>query len=220
MTKIRVVIADDHEIVRRGLRMTIQGETDMTLVGEAANGQEAVELVAHAQPDVLLLDLQMPEMDGVRAAEIIHQMHPRPMILALTSFRDDAQLYAALRAGVDGYLLKDIDGDALVAAIRGAASGKPQLHQEVAKRLMARMPAPADPFADLTSRERQVLIEIGRGKSNKEIGVALSLTEVTVKGYVSTILAKLHVEDRTQAALMAVRYGLVSADELSSGDNY
>ena len=212
--KIRVFIADDHEIVLRGLRMTIQGEEDMELVGEARNGRQAVEGVAATRPDVLLLDLQMPDMDGIEAAKKLHAAQPQVAILALTSFREDAKVYAALRAGVSGYLLKDIDGEALVQAIRGAARGQPQLHPEIARRLMERMPAPDDPFADLTAREREVLVWLARGLSNKEIGRALSLTEVTVKGYVSALLSKLHVQDRTQAALLAVRYGLIDPNDL------
>lgn len=211
---IRVLIADDHDIVRRGLRMTIQGEPDMLLVGEAANGRQALELAVRLRPDVLLLDLQMPEMDGWQAAQAIRAAAPQVAILVLTSYRDDAQLYAALRTGVQGYLLKDIDGDALVQAIRGAARGLPQLHPEIARRLMERLPGPADPFAELTGREKDVLVLVARGLSNKEIGARLSLTEVTVKGYVSALLAKLHVEDRTQAALLAVRYGLVLPGDL------
>lgn len=211
---IRVAVADDHEIVLRGLRLTIQVEKDMQLVGEARSGREAIELIEKTLPDVLLLDIQMPEMDGIQAAEAIRNAFPRVAILVLTSFRDDARLYAALRAGVCGYLLKDIDGDSLVTAIRGAARGEPQLHPEVARRLMERMPAPVDPFAALTPREREVLMLLARGHSNKEIGLALSLTEVTVKGYVSAVLGKLNVADRTQAALLAVRYGLITDEDL------
>jgi DNA-binding NarL/FixJ family response regulator len=211
---IRVVVADDHEIVLRGLRLTIQGEKDMQLVGEARTGVEAVELVEKTHPDVLLLDIQMPDMDGIHATEEIRATGSQVAILVLTSFRDDSRLYAALRAGVNGYLLKDIDGDSLVAAIRGAARGEPQLHPDVARRLMERMPAPVDPFAELTPRERDVLLLLARGLSNKEIGLKLSLTEVTVKGYVSAVLSKLNVADRTQAALMAVRYGLVAEEDL------
>ena len=206
---IRVAIADDHEIVRRGLRMTILGEEDMQLVGEASNGREAVLLAAAQQPDVLLLDIQMPEMDGLAAAQQIHADCPDVRILILTSFDSDAKLYAALQAGVTGYLLKDTSGDGLVAAIRGAAQGIPQLHPEIARKLMGQMPAPSTPLDALTEREREVLTLLARGNSNREIGAALFLTEATVKGYVSTILGKLYVSDRTQAALLAVRYGLV-----------
>jgi NarL family two-component system response regulator LiaR len=211
---IRVAIADDHEIVRRGLRMTILGEEDMDLVGEAANGREAIRLAQSQRPDVLLLDIQMPEMDGLTAAAQIHAEQPEVNILILTSFDSDAKLYAALKAGVTGYLLKDTPGDGLVAAIRGAAQGIPQLHPEIARKLMGQMSAPATPLDDLSEREREVLTLVAQGKSNKEIGAALYLTETTVKGYVSTVLSKLHVTDRTQAALVAVRYGLVNIDDV------
>lgn len=211
---IGVIIADDHDMVRRGLRMTIQGEADLQLLGEARNGREAVALVAATQPQVALLDLQMPEMDGVAATRAIRAAHPKVAVLILTSFSGDAQLHAALRAGAAGYLLKDIDGDALVEAIRGAARGLPQLDPSVARRLMDRMQPPEDPLAALTAREREVLRLVGRGMSNKEIGAALDLTELTVKGYMSEVLSKLGVADRTQAALLAVRYGLIGMDDL------
>ena len=211
---IRVAVADDHEIVRRGLRMTILGEEDMEWAGEASNGREAVLLAQHQRPDVLLLDIQMPEMDGLAAAAQIHAEQPDVKILILTSFDNDAKLYAALKAGVTGYLLKDTPGDGLVAAIRGAAQGIPQLHPEIARKLMSQMPAPVTPLDDLSEREREVLTLLAQGSSNKEIGAALHLTEATVKGYVSTLLSKLHVADRTQAALVAVRYGLVDVDDV------
>ena len=209
---ITIVIADDHEIVLRGLRLTIEGESDMHLTGEARSGRQAIEVVQRTRPDVLLLDVQMPDMDGIQAAQAIRAACPQTAILILTSFQDEARLYSALRAGVSGYLLKDISGDALVSAIRGAARGEPQLHPEIARRLMERMPAPHDPFAGLTPREMEVLKLLAHGLSNKEIGLRLSLAEITIKGYVSTLLSKLGVADRTQAALLAMRYGLVSPD--------
>ena len=208
-----MLIADDHEIVRRGLRMTIMGEPDMRLLGEASDGREASDLVATTQPDVLLLDIQMPDMDGIAAAQALHLTHPQLIILMLTSFTDDAKLYSALRAGASGYLLKEMSGDDLVAAIRGAARGLPQLHPNIARRLMDRIAPPSDPLTQLTQREQSVLRLIACGLSNKEIGAALDLTEQTVKGYVRDILSKLGVADRTQAALLAVRFGLVQADE-------
>ncbi len=211
---IRVLIADDHEIVRRGLRMTIQGESDMLLVGEAVDGRQAVELALRLHPDVVLMDIQMPGVDGIQAAAELRRSLPGAAVVMLTSFTGDAQLHAALQAGADGYLLKDISGDELAAAVRSARRGQPVLHPEIARRLMQQMPLPADPFASLTERERQVLQLIARGLSNKEIGGQLFLTEVTVKGYVSALLAKLGVADRTQAALLAVRYGLVNPDDL------
>lgn len=211
---IAVLIADDHELVRRGLRQTIEGEPDMRLAAEARTGVEAVRAAELTRPDVVLLDVQMPELDGIAAAAAIHAALPQAAILMLTSFSSDAQLHAALRAGVTGYLLKDISGDELTAAIRGAAAGRPQMHPEILRRLMQRMPAPADPLAALTGRERDILRLVARGFSNKEIGAELGLTEATVKGYVSTILSKLGVVDRTQAALLAVRHGLASLDDL------
>ena len=211
---IGVVIADDHEIVRRGLRQTIQAEDDMRLLGEARTGREALDVVTDQVPDVVLLDVQMPDMDGIAAAAAIHTAHPQVVILMLSSFSSDIQLHGALRAGASGYLLKDISGDDLLAAIRGAARGEPQMHPDLLRLLMQQMPPPADPLAGLTGRERNILRLIARGHSNKEIGKELSLAEVTVKGYVSTILGKLGVSDRTQAALLAVRYNLVSPTDL------
>jgi DNA-binding NarL/FixJ family response regulator len=216
-TAITIIIADDHEMVRRGLRMTIAAEPDLALLGEATTGREAVQLVAELRPALVLLDVQMPDLDGVAAAKAIRQAHPATAVVMLTSFAEDAQLYAALDAGVIGYLLKDISGDDLVEAIRGAVRGEPQLHPSIALRLMRRRPTTSDPFADLTERERDVLKTLARGFSNKEIAQTLFLTETTVKGYVSTVLNKLGVSDRTQAALIAVRHGLVKLEELPDG---
>lgn len=211
---IRVLIADDHEIVRKGLRLTITGESDLELVGEARDGRQAVALARATNPDVVLMDIRMPEMDGIQATAAIHQQLPACAVIILTSFGDDPELFAALHAGASGYLLKDISGDELVAAIRGAAAGKPQLHPQIARRLMQQAPAPPDPFADLTPRETDVLRLLARGLSNREIASTLVVSENTVKGYVSTILSKLNLPDRTQAALLAVRYGLVGTEEL------
>jgi DNA-binding NarL/FixJ family response regulator len=211
---LKIIIADDHQIVRRGLRMTLDAEKDMQVVAEASNGADILALIREHAPDVVLMDLQMPVMDGVYALEQIRPEFPNLPILILTSFSDDAHIFAALRAGASGFLLKEMGGDELVDAIRGAAQGRPQLHPDIARKLMARAPMPEDPFESLTDREREVLKLLGRGMSNKEIALELVLTEMTVKGYVSDLLAKLGVSDRTQAALMAVRYGLVRAEEL------
>lgn len=211
---IKILIADDHPIVRRGLRMTLEAEADLQVAAEAENGVNLAELVRKYAPDVVLMDLQMPEVDGVQALEQTRPEFPNLPILMLTSFSDDAHLHAALRAGASGFLLKEMDGDDLVEAVRGAARGRPQLHPDIARRLMARAPRPDDPLSALTEREREVLKRIGRGLSNKEIALELTLTEMTVKGYVSDIFAKLGVSDRTQAALTAVRYGLVKPEEL------
>ncbi len=211
---IKILIADDHPIVRRGLRMTLEAEADLQVAAEAENGANLADLVRKYAPDVVLMDLQMPEVDGVQALEQTRPEFPNLPILILTSFSDDAHLHAALRAGASGFLLKEMDGDDLVEAVRGAARGRPQLHPDIARRLMARAPRPDDPLSALTEREREVLKRIGRGLSNKEIALELTLTEMTVKGYVSDIFAKLGVSDRTQAALTAVRYGLVKPEEL------
>ena len=211
---LKIIIADDHQVVRRGLTLTIDAEKDMRVVGEAQNGASVLTLIKKYKPDVVLMDLQMPEMTGVDALKQIRPEYPDLPILILTTFTDDAHVYAALRAGASGFLLKEMSGDDLVAAIRGAVQGKPQLHPDIAKRLMARAPMPDDPFASLTERERGILKLLAKGKSNKEIAGELSLTEMTVKGYVSDLFVKLGVNDRTQAALMAVRYGLVLPEEL------
>ncbi|HMV28566.1 MAG TPA: response regulator transcription factor [Anaerolineales bacterium] len=211
---LKIIIADDHQVVRRGLTLTINAEKDMRVVGEAQNGAGVLALIKKHKPDVVLMDLQMPEMTGVDALKQIRPEYPDLPILILTSFTDDAHVFAALRAGASGFLLKEMNGDDLVAAIRGAAQGKPQLHPDIAKRLMARAPMPDDPFDSLTERERGILKLLAKGKSNKEIAGELSLTEMTVKGYVSDMFVKLGVNDRTQAALMAVRYGLVLPEEL------
>jgi DNA-binding NarL/FixJ family response regulator len=207
---IGVVIADDHEVVLRGLGMTIAREPDMRLLGSATTGAEALALVRALEPDVVLLDIQMPDIDGVAAAATLHLAYPHMAILMLTGYTDDARIYAALQAGASGYLLKEMSGDALVAAIRAAARGEPQLHPKIARRLMSRMMPPENPLAQLAPREREILRWIARGLSNKEIAVATDLTEQTVKSYVRDILGKLNVTDRTQAALLAVRHGLMS----------
>lgn len=211
---LKIIIADDHPVVRRGLTLTIEAEKDMRVVGEAENGAGALALIKKHKPDVVLMDLQMPEMNGVEALKRVRSEYPDLPILILTSFSDDAHVFAALRAGASGFLLKEMSGDDLVAAIREAAQGKPQLHPDIAKRLMARAPMPDDPFDSLTERERGILKLLAKGKSNKEIAGELSLTEMTVKGYVSDLFVKLGVNDRTQAALIAVRYGLVMVEEL------
>lgn len=211
---LKIIIVDDHQIVRRGLRMTIDAEKDMKVLDETADGSQILKLIKKHKPDVILMDLQMPKMDGVDALKMIRPEFPELPVLILTSFSDDAHIYAALRAGASGFLLKEMNGDELVDAIRGAAKGKPQLHPEIAKRLMARAPMPEDPFETLTERELDLLKLLARGMSNKEIAAQLTLTEMTVKGYVSDIFMKLGVSDRTQAALMAVRFGLVKPEEL------
>lgn len=206
---VRVMIVDDHEIVREGLETLLSEEEDMQIVAQAANGEDAVAYAAAHQPDVILMDLVMPEMDGVEAIKRIRASSPESKIIVLTSFGDDQRVYAAIQAGALSYLLKDVLKPDLLRAIRAAAQGKPTLHPE-AQHALIRHAAEEPQHARLTERERSVLHLIVQGLSNKEIAVALQLTEGTVKGYVSTILDKLGVGDRTQAAVYALKHGLAN----------
>ncbi len=205
---IRVLIVDDHAIVREGLRTLLSEEAEIEVVGEAANGHEAIKLVATRRPNVVLMDLVMPEVDGIEAIRRIHQRDQACQILVLTSFSEDQRVHDAIQAGAIGYLLKDILKSELLRAIHAAMRGDPTLHIE-AQRALIRQTMPTSPFQALTERELDVLRLIAQGKSNREIAHTLHLTEGTVKGYVSTILAKLEVDDRTQAALYAIKHGLV-----------
>ncbi|GAC1324244.1 MAG: response regulator transcription factor [Chloroflexota bacterium] len=208
---IRVLIADDHGVVREGLRAYLELEPDILVVGEARDGAEAVRQCGELQPDVILMDLVMPHMDGVEATAQIKQQRPATHVIILTSFLDDERVVPAIRAGATSYLLKDVAATDLARAIRGARAGQAQLHPEVARRLMQQVTAPRKPDAgaQLTDREREVLLLLAEGRSNKEIARNLVVSERTVKGHVSNILGKLGLQDRTQAALYAVRHGLV-----------
>jgi DNA-binding NarL/FixJ family response regulator len=211
MTKsVKVMIVDDHAIVREGLTMLLSEESEIEVVGEARDGAEALEIVGRLQPDVVLMDLAMPNMDGIAATEQIRQNYPAVQVLVLTSFSDDQRVPDAIQAGATGYLLKDILKVDLLKAIHSAALGKPTLHPEAQRMLMRQVitPPATNLLETLTKREMDVLRLIARGNSNKEIAVDLQLTEGTVKGYVSTILGKLNVADRTQAALYAVKHGI------------
>lgn len=205
---IRILVADDHSVVRQGLRMFLALDPDFEIVGEAADGAQAVTMAGELRPDVVLMDLLMPVMDGIQATAIIRRDLPDTEIIALTSVLEDAMVVGAVRAGAIGYLLKDADAEELCRAIRAAAAGKVQLSPKAAERLMREVRAPESPEV-LTEREVDVLRLLARGRSNKEIASALHITEKTVKTHVSNILAKLGVPSRTQAALHAVRLGLV-----------
>ena len=212
---IRIVIADDHSVVRRGLRMFLAMDPELVVVGEAADGEEAVHLARLLLPDIVLMDLLMPVMDGITATAIIRSELPDTEVLALTSVLEDASVVGAVRAGAIGYLLKDTDADALCRAIKAAAAGQVQLTPQAAARLMQAVSAPESPEA-LTERETEVLRLIAQGKANKEIARSLSISEKTVKVHVSNILSKLGVQSRTQATLYAIRTGLVSASSSDS----
>jgi DNA-binding NarL/FixJ family response regulator len=210
---IRVLIVDDHAVVRQGLKMFLALDDELTVVGEAANGEEAVRRAHELVPDVVLMDLLMPVMDGIAATEVIRRELPDVEVIVLTSVLEDKAVYGAVHAGAIGYLLKDTQADELCRAIKAAAAGQVQLSPQAALRLMREVRAPHSP-EKLTPRETEVLHLLAHGMSNKEIGAALVIGEKTVKTHVSSILSKLGVPSRTQAALYAVHIGLVSEDEV------
>jgi DNA-binding NarL/FixJ family response regulator len=210
---IRILLADDHWVVREGLRMYLDRDQDLEVVGEAEDGAAALRLARELRPDVVLMDLLMPVMDGIAATSAIRQAVPDTEVVALTSVLEDDKVVGAIKAGAIGYLLKDIRGDELLRAIKAAAGGQVQLSPAAAARLMREVSAPNSPEI-LTERELDVLRLVARGRANKEIARDLSITEKTVKTHVSSVLAKLGVQSRTQAALHAVRIGLVPAGDL------
>jgi len=207
---IRIVIADDHSVVRRGLRMFLKQDPELEVVGEATNGAEAVHLARLLLPDIVLMDLLMPVMDGITATATIRSELPDTEVLALTSVLEDASVVGAVRAGAIGYLLKDTDAEALCRAIKAAGAGQVQLTPQAAARLMQVVSVPESPEA-LTERETDVLRLLAQGQANKQIARSLNIAEKTVKVHVSNILSKLGVQSRTQATLYAIRTGLVSA---------
>jgi len=201
---IRVLIADDHAVVRQGLRSFLDLQDDIEVVAEAADGEQALAHAAELAPDVALVDLVMPRLDGIEVIRRLKEVAPATRAIVLSSFIEDDKLFPAVRAGAAGYLLKDVQPQELVTAIRTVHGGGSLLHPAVAARLMKEFAT--DP---LTPREREVLALLGRGMPNKRIARELDVAEKTVKAHVSAILAKLGVDDRTQAALFAVREGLV-----------
>ncbi|MCA9736103.1 MAG: response regulator transcription factor [Gemmatimonadota bacterium] len=212
MSTIRVVIADDHAVVREGLGLFLSEEApDIELVGHARTGAEALERVVELQPDVVLMDLVMPKMDGLEAMRQLRAAGTRARVIVLTTYIEEAKVREALGLGAVGYLLKDVGRDDLTAAIRAAHEGRTTLHPDAQQMLVHHLTAPVrtSPLEELTERERDVLKLIASGMSNKAIAKTLFLSVGTVKGYVSAVLAKLGVSDRTQAALVAVREGLV-----------
>ena len=204
---IRVLVIDDHQIVRQGLVALINTEAGLTVVAEGSDGQQAVDLFAQHQPDVTLMDLRMPVLNGVEAIKVIRQQSPNARIIVLTTFDGDEDIYRALQAGAQSYLLKGVSFEDLTDAIRTVFAGQRRISAAVAERLAERMAT-----EELTARELQVLKLIVRGNSNKEIGKALTISEATVKSHINSLLSKLGVADRTQAATTALQRGIVHLD--------
>ncbi|MBL8203843.1 MAG: response regulator transcription factor [Blastocatellia bacterium] len=207
LQSIRVMIVDDHKIVRQGLVALINTEPGLTVVAEGSDGQQAVELFRQHKPDVTLMDLRMPGLSGVEATKAIRQQSPAARIIVLTTFDGDEDIYRALQAGAQSYLLKGVSFEDLTDAIRTVHAGQRRIPAAVAERLAERMAG-----EELTGREVQVLELIVRGKSNKEIGTALSISEATVKSHINSLLSKLGVADRTQAATTALQRGIIHLD--------
>lgn len=204
---IRILLADDHSVVRQGLKMFLDLDPELEVVGEARNGQEALEQVAILRPDVVLMDVLMPKVDGLQATREIRKLFPDTEVIVLTSVLDDAAITGAVRNGAIGYLLKDTQAEDLCKAIRQAAAGQVQMSPEVAARLAEELCQEVPRTEELTSREREVLHLIANGASNKDIAQSLFIAEKTVKAHVSSLLAKMGVQSRTQAALYAVQRG-------------
>ena len=214
---IRILIVDDHAVVRRGLKALLGTEPDMEIVGEAENGREAIDQAETLEPDVVLMDLVMPEVSGVEATRQIVLQNKKTRVLVLTSFGGDDKLFPALKAGAQGYLLKDATPEELVRAIRGVVHEQSTLTPSVARRLLREMskdPAAMTRLESLTARETEVLQLIARGMSNGSIADRLCISEATARTHVSSILGKLNVASRTQAALYALKHGLTSLDDL------
>ena len=213
---ISVLLVDDHSMVRQGVRAFLVTQPDITVIGEAGSGEEAIKLAGQYVPDVILMDLIMPNMDGVEATRRVKQVSPRSQIVVLTSYHEDEHIFPALKAGALSYILKDISAEELAAAIRKAAVGEAILHPQVAARviqeLQGRRADALNPFTELSERELEVLKLIADGKSNAEMAAQLVLSEKTIKGHVSNILSKLQLADRTQAAVYAWRQGVVRKD--------
>ena len=213
---ITVLLVDDHEVVRRGVRAFLETQSDITVVAEAGSGEEAVRLAAEHAPDVALMDLIMPGMDGVEATRRLTAASPRTKVVMLTSYHDDEHIFPAIRAGALSYVLKEVGPDELADAVRKAAAGEAVLHPRVAARVVrelhgARREEP-NAFHELSDRELEVLKLIAEGLSNAQIAGRLYVSEKTVKSHVSNILGKLHLADRTQAAVFAWRQGVVRRD--------
>jgi NarL family two-component system response regulator LiaR len=214
--QITILLVDDHKVVRQGVRAFLEAQDEFLVVGEAASGTEAVKLSGEHIPDVVLMDLIMPEMDGVEATRQVKNISPRTNIVVLTSYHDDEHIFPAMEAGATSYILKDVDLKELAEAIRRAARAEVTLHPRVAARILQELHGSrseeVNPFTELTKREMEILKLIANGMSNAEISQQLVISDHTVKGHVSNILSKLHLADRTQAAVYAWQKGVVRRD--------
>lgn len=211
---IKVLIVDDHQVVRQGLRTFLELHEDISVIGEADDGMDAVEMVTQLQPDVVLMDLVMPRMDGITATQKIHALSFPTKVIALTSFSEDDKVFPAIQAGAASYLLKDVSPDDLVDAIRAVHHGEARLHPDITRKLMEQVSQmrslPQEtPVEDLTEREREVVRLVAMGRSNREIAEELYISEKTVKTHISNILRKLNMEHRTQLAIYAIKNKLV-----------
>jgi NarL family two-component system response regulator LiaR len=207
---ISVILADDHAVVRHGLRFMLEQRPDIQVVGECGDGERAVDLVTDLLPDVALLDLLMPGMDGVAATREIKRLAPKTQVIILTSYYEDEHIFNAIKAGALSYLLKDSSPQELIEAVRAAACGESKLHPMIAARMLREMQQRQhSPLNDLTPRELEVLTKIARGRSNHEIAQELVISEPTVRTHVANLLSKLHLTDRTQAAIYALQQHLV-----------
>lgn len=211
MTPINILLVDDHPMVREGIKIFLHHDSNLNVVGEASNGEEALEMVAQLQPDVVLMDLIMPVMDGITAIQKLKQNYADMEVIALTSVLEDDKVVGAVQAGSSGYLLKDSHPEELIEAIYAAGRGEVRLHPEAAKRLMRQVQTP-DMREHLTPRETEILRLVAKGSSNKQICKELDLSENTVKAHISSLLSKLGLNSRTQAALFALKTGLVSLE--------
>jgi len=213
MDEIRVLIVDDHQLVRQGLRTYFDLLDGITVVGEAGNGVEAVDQFRGTRPDIVLMDLVMPEMDGIEATRQINDISPDSKVIVLSSFTEDEMVFPAIKAGAAGYLLKDVSPDELAAAIKTVYMGESQLHPEIVSKLMNQFVSPPvdkpTGLDELTPRELDVLRLIAKGKNNKEIGDEMVISEKTVKTHVSSILSKLELDNRTQAAIYSLKHNLL-----------
>lgn len=215
--KIKVLIVDDHQVVRQGLRTFLELQEDIVVAGEAGDGLAAVEMARQLEPDVILMDLVMPRLDGIAATRRIKSLRDDVKVIALTSFTEDEKVFPAIQAGASSYLLKDVSPDALVEAIRAVYRGEARLHPDITRKLMKQV-ASASGYTrqahgdELTERELQVVRLVAQGYSNHDIATELVISEKTVKTHISNILGKVHLEDRTQLAIYAIKGGLVKED--------